>query len=166
MCAFFVWSSHHVLTKFTAHLEGECCPTSSGVILDCCEDDSVSDDVDFESIPERAKCSAYSECANLEGACCPTDEGKKTMIIFLSFFPPSSNNKHFKKMESGIFLHCCGNYLPQCTFHPKCDAEGLDGLCCPTVSNSGFMFDSGLLLASFLIDVTLYKDRQCVFGLL
>lgn len=45
-------------------LTGDCCPTTSGATLDCCN-------------VKSAKCSANTACKNLglQGACCPTKDG-------------------------------------------------------------------------------------------
>lgn len=44
-----------------AGLEGECCPSTQGTMLDCCE--------------ATAMCSQHAHCAHLEGFCCPTAAG-------------------------------------------------------------------------------------------
>ena len=90
-----------------AHLEGECCPTTSGVFLDCCRNDGTSQDMEYPpETPDVESCSANSLCTNLEGDCCPTDEL--------------------------VFLNCCDNTRDSCASHPKCEMANLTGDCCPT----------------------------------
>ena len=91
------------------HLEGDCCPTQSGVFLDCCLDDQSDDDLTYESDPTAGSGSNFTACEGLDGNCCPTD--------------------------SGVFLACCGNTQDSCEDHPKCAALNLTGACCPTIDD-------------------------------
>jgi len=97
----------------------ECCPTSNGDYLECC------DDFDPEGTPGSpaatdapdettdASCSANLQCSKegLTGDCCPTSDGE-------------------------TYLDCCINRdLPvsaRCRRSDGCRALGLDGFCCPT----------------------------------
>ena len=59
-----------------AGLQGQCCPTSTGISLGCCgsQDDSSSSTND-ESGSNDASCSNHQGCSGLVGLCCPTGEG-------------------------------------------------------------------------------------------
>eukprot|EP00980_Cylindrotheca_fusiformis_P018056 scaffold5780_cov102-Cylindrotheca_fusiformis.AAC.3 len=107
-------------------LEGECCPTTSGLILDCCDSSPVNAPtnapVTNPPIPPlpiptlspvapavQAQCASNSVCASLglEGQCCPTTEG--------------------------VTLDCCNPPVQaQCESNPVCASLGLEGQCCPT----------------------------------
>ena len=57
-------------------LQGECCPSSDGVFLDCCDQGEIT----------PASCSVNAMCAHLTGQCCPTEEG-----VFLACCNGGSN---------------------------------------------------------------------------
>jgi len=92
-----------------SHLGGDCCPTTAGVQLDCCDDDS---DGTTPPLGGAQLCSAHPECveAQLGGDCCPA--------------------------PGGIFLECCAEIQqpivdePSCSKNPVCG--DLTGDCCPT----------------------------------
>jgi hypothetical protein len=64
-------------------LEGDCCPTTEGVFLDCCDDDgdgrvhSKKHDTVHDTDTTAASCSTNAACTDLglTGSCCPTPEG-------------------------------------------------------------------------------------------
>lgn len=130
-------------------LEGDCCPSSDGVFLDCCAAD--------------ASCSAHSACTELEGDCCPTPEG-----VLLDCCNQSCNaNPACEHLEGaccpttdGTYLDCCDyqpNVLPtqdtgatprqpgggvavadfgsSCALNPVCALQGVEGECCPNADN-------------------------------
>lgn len=133
-------NTNNIMTRNLAHscnansncigLEGDCCPTSNGIYLDCCGDQSTSLNVPTPATTESNACSAHPNCNGLSGICCP------------------NNN--------GIFLDCCGtvssNNVPtpvifptsrsapiqkpdtKCSAYPSCN--GLSGNCCPNSAGS------------------------------
>eukprot|EP00965_Chrysotila_dentata_P020115 665791-Pleurochrysis_carterae.AAC.1 len=56
-----------------AGLTGDCCPTTKGVILGCCDNAPTNQ----SPPPPQPQCAAHASCASLglEGDCCPTSQG-------------------------------------------------------------------------------------------
>ena len=107
-----------------AGLAGDCCPTSHGTMLGCCDSDPGA-------------CLAHSQCAGLAGACCPTPDG--TMLGCCDS-DPGACSAHPQcaglagaccPTSDGTTLGCCdSNQGASCSAHPQC--AGLAGDCCPT----------------------------------
>lgn len=69
-------SAHPTCSK----LKGNCCPTDSGVVLECCGQEPPPAPVPLQNttpMPAGASCRIHSKCINagLTGNCCPTDDG-------------------------------------------------------------------------------------------
>mmetsp|Transcript_7859 Transcript_7859/g.18939 ORF Transcript_7859/g.18939 Transcript_7859/m.18939 type:complete len:250 (+) Transcript_7859:43-792(+) len=102
-------------TQCSAHascsgLLGECCPTTDGVFLECCNGGGDSSLVTRE-------CSANTECAalGLEGSCCPPDFGSKNLGCCHG--------------QQAVSTPAIGQL---CSENSQCAAIGLEGICCPT----------------------------------
>lgn len=126
-----------------ASLEGDCCPTSQGTFLECC--DGGGGDWKPSSKPTRsptsdgdnASCSANPVCKsqNLTGDCCPSTDGTFLNCCVEKPFGSCSSNPTCRDLglrgeccpsESGQFLDCCSDDEPQfgssyCTYAPKRD---------------------------------------------
>mmetsp|Transcript_242 Transcript_242/g.516 ORF Transcript_242/g.516 Transcript_242/m.516 type:complete len:521 (-) Transcript_242:127-1689(-) len=83
-------------------LEGDCCPTSKSVQLDCCN--------------PAPQCALNSGCTELAGNCCPNDQGQ-----FLSCCAEPAP----EPTDPPVPSTSCGDY-------PVCAGLGLTGDCCPT----------------------------------
>ena len=125
-------------------LEGDCCPTVAGVMLDCCD----------------AQCSAHEGCVGLPGFCCPAMDG---MILECCKESSSECSAHDEcaslgltgsccPTTDGITLECCSgmthvetnvsieaefDYEKSCQAYPMC--QRMEGDCCPTAD--GVMLD-------------------------
>merc|ERR1719383_941347 len=84
-------------------MEGDCCPTADGVMLDCCD----------------AQCSAHEGCVGLTGSCCPTTDGITLECC--------SGMTH---VETNVSTKAGFDYERSCQAYPKC--QGMEGDCCPT----------------------------------
>ena len=84
-------------------LEGACCPTADGVMLDCC----------------NRGCEVHDACSGLAESCCPTPDGVELECC--------DHTEELAKLLSGK------NPSDKCSSHPTCAGLGLEGVCCPTV---------------------------------
>eukprot|EP00980_Cylindrotheca_fusiformis_P021423 scaffold8288_cov129-Cylindrotheca_fusiformis.AAC.1 len=111
-------------------LEGECCPTTSGLILDCCESSPVNTPTNVPMLNPTAQgpasCSANPVCANLglEGECCPTTSG---FILDCCESPVTTPT-------NAPVLNPTAQGPVSCSANPVCANLGLEGECCPTTS--------------------------------
>jgi hypothetical protein len=93
-------SNHPVCSELA--LTGDCCPTSTGIFLECCV----------------TSCSAHPKCAalGLTGECCPTIRSKTLDCCDFDD----------ELRKAGL----ARNAKAACSSHPAC--EGLADYCCPT----------------------------------
>mmetsp|Transcript_25510 Transcript_25510/g.35072 ORF Transcript_25510/g.35072 Transcript_25510/m.35072 type:complete len:199 (-) Transcript_25510:154-750(-) len=97
-------------------LVGDCCPTSDGIMLGCCDADT---NIVSRHLTAKGACDDNSACAALgmSGLCCPTSEG-----VDLSCCQASSNEISIPHSISAV-----------CSSNKACEANGLSAEnCCPT----------------------------------
>jgi hypothetical protein len=145
-------------------LRGECCPTSIGIQLDCCDQAALSTPTpptlnsstteSNRTTPLPAECSAHADCASLglDGDCCPTSTGVQLDCCDQAAFsiPTSQPTKNPSTAPSNSptpppttpptrnpSTAPSNSPTPspvQCSANPACASLGLAGECCPTSS--------------------------------
>jgi hypothetical protein len=87
-------------------LSGDCCPTTDGVFLDCCDNDS-----------NLCQVNPVCNALGLEGSCCPTADGV-TLECCNAETAQCSSNKSCEELDleglccptvDGVFLDCCNS---------------------------------------------------------
>ena len=137
-------------------LSGECCPTSEGFTLGCCQDNQSESTEDQEAPAPSpmtsslkggeetsggeaaASCEAHFNCVELglSGDCCPTAAGINLGCCGGGDSGgDNSSGENSEGVETSTNTDDSGS---SCSDHPECADSGLSGNCCPTDSG-GFL---------------------------
>ena len=109
-----------------AHLSGDCCPTTTGIYLDCCNWEPPTAESDI------SKCSANPGCSNLAGDCCPTVSGQYLYCCGAQSPACAAHSQCAALGLTGIccptkddvYLDCCDRNFASGSAHPGCPDDG------------------------------------------
>ena len=119
-----------------SHLAGDCCPTTDGTRLSCCDETkspSIAPSTPPPSEMDSSLCMDHSACAHLAGDCCPTPDGVMLSCCSSSVPPSSSITASPSTAKPTVPPSSTSDETTLCSSHAQC--AHLEGQCCPTTQN-------------------------------